>query len=190
MSILFLIMICVKQMIRRYVQQFYWWCDSMQGCWLFRIQKCQALLVCWFAWTLKLLRQVWRLIPTIWKQGYWNSLHHLVASMTIMQIVQHEPLNAVFNAFVSASVLLSSSSSKPSKRRIFVGHRKEASGELFSVDIEVDAAWSNAEVNYWRFWCGGDLRTERGIMRFKRMCFRRLSSFLMDLPISIFPKHR
>lgn len=68
--------------------------------------------------------------------------------MTIMQIVQHEPLNAVFNAFVSASVLLSSSSSKPSKRRIFVGHRKEASGELFSVDIEVDAAWSNAEVNY------------------------------------------
>lgn len=31
-SILFLIMMCVKQMILRYVQQFYWWYDSRQGC--------------------------------------------------------------------------------------------------------------------------------------------------------------
>lgn len=146
-SILFLTMRCVKQMISCYVQRLYWWYDSMQGCWLFRTQKCQALLACWFAWTLKLLRHAWRLIPTIWKQGYWNSLYQLVACMTIMQIVQHEPLNTVFNAFNSATKFPSSSSSTPSKRRIFVGNRKEARGELFSVDIEVDAAWSNAEVN-------------------------------------------
>lgn len=73
---------------------------------------------------------------------------HLVACMTIMQIVQHGPLNAVSNAFNSATILLSSSSSKPSRRRILIGHRKEARGELFSGDIEFDAAWSNAEVNY------------------------------------------
>jgi hypothetical protein len=65
-----------------------------------------------------------------------------------MQIIQHEPLNIAFNAFNSATILLSFSSSKPLIRGIFVGCRKEARGELFSVDVEVDAAWSNAEVNY------------------------------------------
>jgi hypothetical protein len=52
---------------------------------------------------------------------------------TIMQIVvQHEPLNAVVNAFNSATILLGSSSPKPQRKEyLLIGHRKEARGELF-----------------------------------------------------------
>lgn len=51
---------------------------------------------------------------------------------TIMQIVvQHEPLNAGFNAFNPATILLGSSSSKPQKKGILIGPRKEARGGLF-----------------------------------------------------------